>query len=350
MGCCLFSHKELKMENYQSKLSDYPETGIKPFSWNKYNQSQTQEKTLFMKLLGELCLTMDKPNDNNFSGYDIRSFSGRIFCMAMKVYLGTSSRRMISDLRMCQRLGYINQVPHFNSVLNYFNNRSMKKVLKYLIELSAMPLAQLERKFAVDASGIGMHQYDKWSSIRTRHKEHRKYKKIHVIYGVLTNVAVSCKVTQGTANDSPHFAELLQRAADNWDIEEVTADMAYSSRRNLKLVLDVGAIPFIPFKKNAVAKQRGFEVWNKMYNYFKNHQEEFLRHYHKRSNAETGFYMIKTKFGEFVKAKNDIAQENEILVKILCHNICVLIQEMFLQNVDINFLKVKKKFVAQVES
>ena len=110
--------------------------------------------------------------------------------MVMKVYLGTSSRRLISDLRMCQRMGFINQVPHFNSVLNYFNKRTMKKVLKYLIELSAMPLAQLERKFAVDASGIGMHQYNKWSSIRSKHKEHRKYKKIHIIYGVLTNVAV----------------------------------------------------------------------------------------------------------------------------------------------------------------
>lgn len=82
-----------------------------------------------------------------------------------------------------------------------------------------------------------------------------------------------------------------------------------------------------------------------MFKHFKNNQEEFLRHYHKRSNAETGFYMIKTKFGEFVRSKNDIAQENEILVKVLCHNLCVLIQEMFLQNVDINFFEVRKRFV-----
>ncbi len=157
-------------------------------------------------------------------------------------------------------------------------------------------------------------------------------------------------VTHGTANDSPHFKELLQRAADNWEVEEVLADKAYSSHDNLRAVSAIGATPYILFKSNAIAKRRGCSVWNEMFKHFKNNQEDFLKHYHKRSNAETGFYMIKTKFGEFVRSKNDIAQENEILVKVLCHNLCVLIQEMFLQNVDINFFEVRKSFVAQVEN
>ena len=334
------------MEDYQSKLHDYKETGIKPFSWSLYNESQTKEKILFMKLLDEICKLIDTDRDFN-SGRNSLNNSHKVFCMCMKIYLGTSSRRMISDLELCKKSNYIDNVPHFNTVLNYFNNHNLSKVLKYLIELSALPLAQLERKFAVDSSGISLHQYEKWSSIRSKHNEHRKYKKIHIIYGVLTNIAVSCIVTKGTANDSPHFKELLKRTADNFDVEEVSADLAYSSRYNLKAVEDIGAIPFIPFKSNARIKSRGFFIWNKMYRYFKNHQTEFLKHYHLRSNAETGFWMIKSKFGEFVKSKNDIAQENEILCKILCHNICVLIQEMFLQDIKIDFLEVSNKFVAQ---
>ena len=38
--------------------------------------------------------------------------------------------------------------------------------------------------------------------------------------------------------------------------------------------------------------------------------------------------MIKTKFGANVRAKTPIAQVNEVLCKILCHNICVLIQSV----------------------
>ena len=35
--------------------------------------------------------------------------------------------------------------------------------------------------------------------------------------------------------------------------------------------------------------------------------------------------MIKGKFGDSVRAKSEIGQVNEILLKCLCHNICVLI-------------------------
>ena len=74
-----------------------------------------------------------------------------------------------------------------------------------------------------------------------------------------------------------------------------------------------------------------------MYHYFMYKHEEFLEHYHKRSNSETVFHIIKTKFGDDIKSKKDIAQINELLVKVLCHNVCVIIQE-------INELGVKAEF------
>lgn len=49
-------------------------------------------------------------------------------------------------------------------------------------------------------------------------------------------------------------------------------------------------------------------------------------HYHKRSNVESTFSMVKSKFGEFVRSKLPTAQVNEVLCKILAHNLCVLIQ------------------------
>jgi hypothetical protein len=39
--------------------------------------------------------------------------------------------------------------------------------------------------------------------------------------------------------------------------------------------------------------------------------------------------MIKGKFGARVRAKTPIAQINEVLCKVLCHNICVLIQSIY---------------------
>ena len=47
------------------------------------------------------------------------------------------------------------------------------------------------------------------------------------------------------------------------------------------------------------------------------------------SNAESTFSMIKTEFGDRIRSKTDTAQTNEVLLKILCHNICVVIQSMY---------------------
>ena len=54
-----------------------------------------------------------------------------------------------------------------------------------------------------------------------------------------------------------------------------------------------------------------------------------MRNYHKRSNVESTFMMIKTKFGDALRSKSRTAQINEALCKVLCHNICCLIQSMF---------------------
>ena len=54
-----------------------------------------------------------------------------------------------------------------------------------------------------------------------------------------------------------------------------------------------------------------------------------MGHYHRRSNVETAFSMIKGKFGGSARSKTPIAQVNETLLKILAHNLSVLIQSVF---------------------
>ena len=55
------------------------------------------------------------------------------------------------------------------------------------------------------------------------------------------------------------------------------------------------------------------------------------------SPRETTFHMIKSKFGDSLRSKTKTAQINEALCKVLCHNICCLIQSMFELNVKPEF-------------
>jgi transposase len=96
-------------------------------------------------------------------------------------------------------------------------------------------------------------------------------------------------------------------------------------------------VPLIPFKVNT-QPDRGSDLWSKMFFYYNYKREEFLAHYHKRSNVESVFQMIKSKFGERLRSKTTTAQVNEALCKVLCHNLCVVIQSMYELNITPKFI------------
>jgi len=141
-------------------------------------------------------------------------------------------------------------------------------------------------------------------------------------------------ITDEHAADCTQFPELLKNTSGHFIINEVSADPAYSSRNNHDIVDELGGKPFILFKKNATGKARGSKQWNRAFHYFQLHKDEFLEHYHKRSNAESTFSAIKMKFSETLKSRNHTAQVNEMLCKIIAYNITVLIREFIEMGAD----------------
>jgi hypothetical protein len=86
------------------------------------------------------------------------------------------------------------------------------------------------------------------------------------------------------------------------------------------------AVPYVPFKSNS--QPDGSEAWRRLWHLYSFKHDEFLAHYHKRSNVESTFSMIKRKFGTGVRAKLLPAQLNEVLLKCLCHNLSVLVHSI----------------------
>ena len=52
---------------------------------------------------------------------------------------------------------------------------------------------------------------------------------------------------------------------------------------------------------------------------------------------ESTFSMMKAKFGDSIRSKTDVAMVNESLCKILCHNICCLIQSTHELGIEAKF-------------
>jgi transposase len=66
-------------------------------------------------------------------------------------------------------------------------------------------------------------------------------------------------------------------------------------------------------------------------------QTWFMQQYHKRSNVESTFSMIKAKFGDSLRSKTRTAQINEALCKVLAHNLCCLIQSIYELGIEPTF-------------
>jgi hypothetical protein len=116
---------------------------------------------------------------------------------------------------------------------------------------------------------------------------------------------------------------------------------------NFAAIERVGASAFIPFKSNSTEGQDG-TIWRRLFHFFQFERDAFLAHYHKRSNVETVFSMVKAKFGNSVRSKTDTAQKNEILLKLLCHNLCCLVQAIYERKLEPVFWPEKAPEAARI--
>ena len=241
---------------------------------------------------------------------------------------------------------YIDGISDYSTIALYMENPDLTPVLLGLIQKSSLPLKAIETDFAVDSSGFSTCRFDRWFSFKYgKEINSRLWVKAHVMTGIKTNIITAIKIGKAREADNPQFPELVNTTAENFEIGEISADKAYLSYNHMKLVDDLGGTAFIPFKENSVARARHPKLWKKMYHYFMLNREDFLQHYHKRSNIETTFHMIKAKFGDAVRSKTWTAQVNEVLLKVLCHNICVVIQEIHELGIEPNFAVEKRSEV-----
>ena len=307
--------------------------------WSSYNQAQVNEKSQFLAFLYELCSKIEEPIQKRKRGGQRLPLADVLFAVTFKVYSGMSSRRFASDMRDALAKGYVSKMPSFNSIFDYLQMESLTPYLKYLITESALPLKSVETSFAVDSSGFSTTRFVRWFDVKYGNNEDwHDWLKMHLTCGTSTHIVTSVEMSSARMHDSPYFKTLIEQTAKaGFNMKEVSADKGYISADNLQTVVDHGATPYIPFKNNVTGK-RGSELWKKLFHYYSFKREEFLTHYHRRSNVETTFSMIKAKFGERLRSKTETAQVNEALCKVLCHNLCVIIQSVYELGIEPEFM------------
>lgn len=331
----------------QSRLAEFDRS----FKWHDYNLSQTKEKALFVNILSDLCSLIPEDKHNNVGRKPTKT-KDIIVALTLKEYLNLSSRRVQSDLNLFKEAGFLESEIPFNTLLDNMERQDLKRIFKELIEISALPLKQIEYDFAIDSTGFSTSRYKTFFNMKHgKEGKWKQYRKCHAVCGVKTNIIISVEITQGYVNDQTQFVPLAKDTARNFEIRNFCADKGYLSGEHFALIKELGGQAYIPFKSNSSAnshsKSEYRNYFKTAYKFFREHKEEYLSNYHKRSNIESCFSMIKRRFGNNIRCKKETSQDNEIYAKVLAHNICVLVQEIFLNKIELNFIKCKENYIGR---
>jgi hypothetical protein len=272
-----------------------------------------------------------------------------VLSSVFKVYSTVSARRFGTDLADAAEKGYIAKALHPVMVCSFLENDMMTPVLKALVSASAAPLAAIESVFAVDSTGSSTSRFEKWFDEKwgcTRSKN--IWVKCHAICGVRTHVCTAVEVLEKDSADSPQFKQIVQKTAEKFTIRELSADKAYLSRANIEAVVDCGGEPFIAFKANSTGARGG--LFEKYFRLYSMNKEAYMDRYHQRSNVESMFSMVKAKMGDAMRSRTDTAMTNEVLCKLIAHNLCCLIMSQIELGIEPDFDAKKIKHSESEES
>ena len=294
-------------------------------NWRAYNAAQENEWQHFVHMLRELCYGIPQPPPQR-TGRPRLPLSDVVFAIGLKVYSTLSTRRAMSMIRDAKARNLVEQAPSFASTCRYMEDPALYAVLQALVEQSALPLRTVETEFAADSTGFSTSVYEryfdhKWGGVKSKNR----WVKAHAMCGVITKTVTGVEVTPNPSADAPVLPSLLQTTAEHFDVQAVSGDKAYTSKANIQAIVEAGALPFLMFKSNTIesAENRGLpgrdSLWEQAVLAMIMNRDEWLIEYHKRSNVETAFMMVKAKFDARVRCKTPVAQMNEVLAKFLCH-------------------------------
>lgn len=294
--------------------------------WPNYDAAQQNEKREFQYLLSELSgmIPQPEPKGGTRGGRPAAILSDVIFASVFKVYSGLSGRRFNTDLEEAQGRGFVSAVVHHSTIARCLEDEQTTAILIRLIEASALPFKAIETEFAVDSSGFSSCKFDRWYDEKWgRMMSKHSWVKVHVVCGTTTHIVTSVIVGDKGSPDSPQFPSLVKTTAQNFTIDQASADKAYASAVNFEVVDECGGTAYIAFKGNATGAAGG--IYERMYHLFCLNKDDYLNHYHRRSNIESLFSAVKRLFGDSVRSKNETAMRNEALCKLLAYNITLLV-------------------------
>jgi len=258
-------------------------------------------------------------------------------CLVLKTIFKTDYRGItffLADMPNLRRILGLKFVPHFTTL-----HKASQRLLKQsnITSLLSLTIAKLKKQIplaAIDATGfLSGHISPYYYSIREKAAKNlswshfKRWPKIAIIVDVVSHLIIACFPTRGPGRDTKHFKETLAQLPPEFSIKHLVADAGYDSEATHAYAREeLGIITTIPPTASPKPKHLPHKPYRRLM------AESFDRQsYKKRWQVETTFSMMKRNLGYTIRAKKEEAQNAEIVLLALTHNITIIlfIKELF---------------------
>ena len=266
-----------------------------------------------------------------FSRFSKKIFNNhqKLTLLVLKQKLRTTYRDLIELLKITNipKLIKLKRIPHFTTLIR-FSRKLSPLLVRKLISYSCERSKPKNLKLGVDATGLELNRTSEHYIMIKGRNTKQKYILQITACGLMDSMLISsARVGKYNVVRNNNFLPVIKDSAKLSEVDYVTADKGYDSKKNHEYVLKkLKAESYIKIREGCLGKH-GNMLRNKVLREFDDEK------YHQRSKIETIFSMIKRRYGSSVKAKSRETQVREGYHKILTHNLdrlCKIINQIIL--------------------
>lgn len=246
---------------------------------------------------------------------------------------------VINDFSDIKKVLELEIIPHYTTLQKaskrLLSSKKVQKLLKTTIQ-AAQHIELLKKKSnisALDSTGMESGHTSRYFVKRRERGQkniyqtttYKRFPKLalgcdcesHIITGLLTS--------KGPSVDVIHFKKLLLQSHNNFPIETITADAGYDSESNHEYAREKLGIESIinPKAGRPTTKLPSGKYRREMVKNFDNQK------YGQRWQSETVMSMLKRNLSESILAKKYWSQCREMALKVLTHNIMIVLPLQF---------------------
>ena len=285
-----------------------PKKRYRTTNWKQYNSS--------LKARGSLTIWLDKKMSWFAAASGKRGRSPKFsdaaiqFCLTLKNLFGLALRQSTGLVQSVLQLsGLAWSAPDFSTLCR--RQLGLNVQVPYTRSQGGLHLL-------VDSTGIKFLGEGEWKCKKHGPERRRQWRKLHIGIDAQTLQIRAICVTSNNVSDAAVLPDLLQQLPEDEALESLTGDGAYDTQPVYEAVIQRGAVPIIPPRKNArirkgdafayrnaalvACRRLGRRIW------------KVWSGYHRRSLVETKMNCIK-RLGERVMSRTFERQVNELHIR-----------------------------------